>query len=193
MWACCGAAQALTWSCSWVFLPPAPAAVRAGGPPVGAAQALTWSCSRMFLPPAPAAVRAGGPPVGRSGAFHMLRGQSPPGDHVGLPCSLYRGWEGSGLLPPPHRPGFQLRLYFHLCMWVVHWGLLLRLPWRTRVCPCEGQVWRWCSCLGHRGSGSTRGSGELRLGQQAFQCSRRGWQPVLANTLQYFCLENHPL
>ena len=46
--------------------------------------------------------------------------------------------------------------YFHLCMCVVHWGLLLRLPWRTWVCPCEGQVWRWCSCLGHRGSGSTR-------------------------------------
>ena len=40
-------------------------------------------------------------------------------------------------------------------------GLLLRLPWRTWVCPCEGQVWRWCSCLGHRGSGSTRYSGEL--------------------------------
>ena len=27
--------------------------------------------------------------------------------------------------------------------------------------PCEGQVWRWCSCLGHWGSGSTRYSGEL--------------------------------
>ena len=40
-------------------------------------------------------------------------------------------------------------------MRVVHWGLLLRLPWRTWVCPCEGQVWRWCSYLGHRGSGST--------------------------------------
>ena len=58
-------------------------------------------------------------------------------------------------------PGFQLWFYFHLCMWVIHWGLLLRLPWRTWVCPCEGQVWRWCSCLGRRGSGSTRYSGEL--------------------------------
>ena len=29
------------------------------------------------------------------------------------------------------------------------------------VCPCEVQVWRWCSCLGGRGSGSTRYSGEL--------------------------------
>ena len=50
---------------------------------------------------------------------------------------------------------------FHLCMWVVHWGLLLRLPWRTWVCPWEGQVWRRCSCLGRRGSGSSRYSGEL--------------------------------
>ena len=51
--------------------------------------------------------------------------------------------------------------YFHLCRWVVHCTLLLRLHWRTWVSPSEGQVWRWCSCLGHRGSGSTRYSGEL--------------------------------
>ena len=60
-------------------------------------------------------------------------------------------------------PGFQLWFYFHLFMWVVHWGLLLRLLWRILVCPCESQVWRWCSCLGHRGSGSTRYSGELAV------------------------------
>ena len=58
-------------------------------------------------------------------------------------------------------PGFLLQFYFHLYMWIIHWGLLLRLPWRTWVCPCEGQVWRWCSCLDHRGSASTRDSGEL--------------------------------
>ena len=57
-------------------------------------------------------------------------------------------------------PGLQL-FYFHLCMWVIHWGLLLRLSWRTWVCPCEGQVWRWCSCLGQRDSGSTKYSGQL--------------------------------
>ena len=56
-------------------------------------------------------------------------------------------------------PGFQLWFYFYLCMWVVHWGLLLRLPWRTWVGPCE--VWRWCSYLGPWGSGSTKYSGEL--------------------------------
>ena len=58
-------------------------------------------------------------------------------------------------------PGFQLWFYFHLYMWVIRWSLCLRLPWRTWVCPCEGQVWRWCSCLGCRGSGSTRYSGVL--------------------------------
>ena len=52
--------------------------------------------------------------------------------------------------------GFQLWFYFHLYMWVIH-----RLPWRTWVCTCQGQVWRWCSCLGFRGSDSTRFSGEL--------------------------------
>ena len=86
-------------------------------------------------------------------------------------------------------PGFQLWFYFHLCMWVIHWSLLLGLPWRTWVCPIEGQVWRWCSCLGGRGPSSTRYSGELAgLGQQEI-CSRRVWQPVLANTLQYSHLE----
>ena len=42
----------------------------------------------------------------------------------------------------------------------VHRALLLSLPWRTWVCPNEAQVWRWHSCLVHRGSGSTRYSGE---------------------------------
>ena len=58
-------------------------------------------------------------------------------------------------------PGFQLWFYLHLCMWVIHRGLLLKLPWRTWFCPRECQVWRWYSCLGSRGPGSTRYSGEL--------------------------------
>ena len=41
--------------------------------------------------------------------------------------------------------------YFHLYMWVVHWGLLLRLPWRTWVCPSEGSMWKCCRCLGLQG------------------------------------------
>ena len=82
-------------------------------------------------------------------------------------------------------PGFQLWFYFHLCMWVIHWGLLLRLLWRTWVFPSEGQVWRWCSCLG-----SNRYSGEFEARAAGNKCSRRLWQPVLGNTLQYSCLEN---
>ena len=46
-------------------------------------------------------------------------------------------------------------------MLVVHWGLPLMLCWRTWACCCEGQVWRWCSCLGCWGPSSTRCSGEL--------------------------------
>jgi len=39
-------------------------------------------------------------------------------------------------------------------MWVIHSGLLLRLPWGAWVYPCEGQAWRWYSCLSCRGSGT---------------------------------------
>ena len=50
--------------------------------------------------------------------------------------------------------------YFHLGMWVVHWGSVLRLLWRTWVCPWRTGV-EMVRCLGCRGSGSTRYSGEL--------------------------------
>ena len=40
-------------------------------------------------------------------------------------------------------------------------GCPLGFALKDWVCPCEGQKWRWCSCLGHRVSGSTRFSGEL--------------------------------
>ena len=39
-------------------------------------------------------------------------------------------------------PGFQLWFYLHLCVWVIHRGFLLSLPWRTWVCPREDQMWR---------------------------------------------------
>ena len=111
-------------------------------------------------------------------------------DHVDLIFSLYSWWEGSGSSSLTTQPsGFQLWFYFHLCIWVIHWGLLLRLLWRTWVCPTEGQVWRWCSwwVTGVLAAPGTQGRGWL--GQQEIQCSRRVWQPVLANTLQYCCLE----
>ena len=82
--------------------------------------------------------------------------------HVDLICNLYSWWEGLGsssldTLCLDFNCGF---ISTSTCgsSTVV---LLLRLPWRTWVCPCEAQVWRWCSFLGHRGSGSTRYSGRL--------------------------------
>ena len=56
---------------------------------------------------------------------------------------------------------FQLWFYFHLYMSVVHWGLAPEASLRAWVCPGEGQMWRWCSWLGHRDSGSTRYSERL--------------------------------
>ena len=112
-------------------------------------------------------------------------------DYVDLICSLYSWWESFEYSPlSTLAAGFQLCFYFQLFMWVVHWGLLLRLPWRTWVCPCEGQVWRWCSCFDCRVLAAPGTQGSWWLGQQKIQCSRRVWQPGLANTLQYSCLEN---
>ena len=82
-------------------------------------------------------------------------------DCVDLIWSLYSWWEGFGSSSLARLSlGFNCGFIF-TCLWVVHWSLLLRLPWRTWVCRCEIQVWRWCSCLGRRGSGSTRFSREL--------------------------------
>ena len=50
--------------------------------------------------------------------------------------------------------------YFQLSMWVLHWGLFLKLPWRTWVDPvrvrCGDGAAAWIL-----GSGSTRYSGQL--------------------------------
>ena len=77
-------------------------------------------------------------------------------------------------------------------MCVIHWGLLLRLPWSTWVCPCEGQVWRWCSCWfsGVMAAPGTQWS--WWLGQEEICFFRTVWQQVLASMLQYVCLENPP-
>ena len=88
-------------------------------------------------------------------------------------------------------PGFQLWFYFHLYMWVVHWELapeaslegLGLSPVRAR---CGGSAAAWVT--GVLAAPGTQGG--WQLGQQEIWCSRRVWQPVLANTLQYSCLEN---
>ena len=68
-------------------------------------------------------------------------------------------------------------------MWVVHWGLLLRLPWKTWVCPVRA-----------RGGGGApawvAGFWQVLRGVGSYSSLEGLWQPVLTNMLQYSCLEN---
>ena len=134
------------------------------GPAVGAAQILICSYFSVFLPPMSTAIRTS--VFSFVGALNDLvyipQTQSLPSWSCGFNLQLIQLVGRFWVFFLSHTaPWFQLWFYSHLCMWLFHWGLLLRLPWRTWVCPSEGQVWRWCSCLGHRGSGSTRHSGKL--------------------------------
>ena len=112
-------------------------------------------------------------------------------DWVDLICSLYSYWESFGSFCLT-----TLSLGFH-CDFISTsmcgsstGAQLLRLPWRAWVCPCEGQVWKWRSCLGRRGSGSISYSGGLVARAAGNIVLQKGWQPVLANMCQYSCLEN---
>ena len=124
------------------------------GPAVGAAQSVIWSYSSVFLPPMSTAVRASAFSFVRAlnALFIFHRHRVCLVDHVDLICSLYKLVGRFRVFFLSYSaPGFQLWFYFHLCICVIHWGLLLRLPWRTWVCRYEGQVWRWCSCFGSQG------------------------------------------
>ena len=63
------------------------------------------------------------------------------------------------LLPQPRCPWVSNVVLFP-ALRVVHWGLLLRLPWRAWVCPMRARCGGGAAAC-HRGSGSTRCSGEL--------------------------------
>ena len=112
-------------------------------------------------------------------------------DHVYLICNLYSWWKGFGFSSLVTLPlGFNCG-FISTSAWsspgVCSWGF----PGGLGFVPVRARLWRWCSCLGHRGSGTTRYSGDLAraAGNSA---SRRVWQRVLANMLQYSHLENPP-
>ena len=133
------------------------------GPAVGAAQILTWSYSCVFLPPMSTAIRTSAFAfVGAlNGLLYIPETQSLPSWLCGFNLQLVQLVGKFWVFFHSHTAsGFLLWFYFHLCMLVVHRALLLRLPWRTWICPYEGQVWRWCSCLGPR-TGNTSYSGML--------------------------------
>ena len=134
--------------------------VLVSGPAVEAAQILTWSYSCVFLPPMSTAIRASTfSLVGTlNGLLYISSTQSLLSRSGGFNLQLVQLMGRFWVFFLSHTTAeFQLWFYFHLCMWVVHWGLAPE-AW---VCPCEGQVWRWCSCLGRRVSGSTSYSGGL--------------------------------
>ena len=150
----------LTGSHNPPHLPRMPSStVLISGPAVGAAQILIWSYSYVFLSPMSTAIRTSAFSfVGvLNDLLYIPQTQSLLSWSCRFNLQLVQLMGKFWVFFLRHTaPGFQLWFYFHLWLWVIHWGLLLRLPWRAWVCPCEGQVWRWCSCLGHRDSGSTR-------------------------------------
>ena len=112
-------------------------------------------------------------------------------DLVDLIGHLYSWWEGFGsssLAPLPL--GFNCGFISSsacgsstgVCSRGCPGGLGLT-PVRAR---CGGGAAAWVA--GALAAPGTQGS--WRLGQQEIQRSRRVWQPVLANTLQYSCLES---
>ena len=53
---------------------------------------------------------------------------------------LVRRWEGFGSSSLATCPWVSTVVYFHLCVWLIRWGLLLRLPWRTGFAPVRAGV-----------------------------------------------------
>ena len=102
------------------------------GSAVGAAQILIWSYSCVFLPPMSTIIRTSVFSfVGALNVFlYIPHTWSLPSWSCGFNLLLILLVGKFWVIFISHTAhGFQLWFYFHLCMWVIHWGLLLRLPW----------------------------------------------------------------
>ena len=132
-------------------------------PAVGAAQILIWSYSCVFLPPTSTAIRTNRFLLWElSMPFYIFhRHRVCLAGHVDLTCTLQLvGRFGSSSLATLSL-GFNCGSVSTSTCGSSTGVWLLRLPWRAWVCCCEGQEWKWCSCLVQRGSGSTSYSGVL--------------------------------
>ena len=166
------------------------------GPAVGEAQGLIWSYSSVFLPPMSTAVRTDVfSLVGALSDLYMFhRHRVCLVDHMDLICSLY-GWrEGFGsfslaTLPLGLNCGFISTSACESSPGVCFWGC----PGGPGLAPvragCGGGAAAWVAGV----LAAPGAQGGWRQGQQKIWCARRAWQPVLANTLQYSCLENPSL
>ena len=104
--------------------------------------------------------------------------------HVDLIFSLYSWWEGFGsssldTLPLGFNRGLFPLLHVGCPLGFCSWGC----PGGLGSAPVRARD-------GHGAAAWLAGVLEACLGQQEIQCSRRIWQPALANTLQYSCLES---
>jgi len=106
--------------------------------------------------------------------FYIVHRQNLSSGSCGLNLQLVQLVGRFGIFFLSHTtPGFQLWFHFHLCMWVIHWGLHLRLPWRSWVSPvrarCVGGAASWVAeVLEAPGS-----QGSWWLEHQEIKCSRR--------------------
>ena len=144
-WATAVKVLSLAWCHSPPHLPRMPSnTVLNSGPAVGASQILICSYSCVFLPPMYTALRASVFSfVGALSALLYIPQTVCLVDPVDLICSLYSWWGGFGSYSLATRPlFFNCNFYLYLYILVVPWSLLLMLPWRAWVGPCEGQVWR---------------------------------------------------
>ena len=112
-------------------------------------------------------------------------------DCVDLICSLYSWWESFGssslaTLPLGFNRGFISSSACVLSTVVCSWGCTGGLGFAPVRARCGGGAAAWVA--GVLAAPGTQGG--WRLGQQEIYHSRRVWQPVLTNMLQYSCLEN---
>ena len=134
-WVSVDGALSLAGSHSLPCLPRMPSKTAlVSGPVVGAAQTLIWSYSCVFLPPMSTVVKTS--VLSFVGGLNVLlyfpQTQSLPSWLCEFNLQLLQLVERFCVFFLSHTaPGFQLWFYLHLCMWIIHWYLLLRLPWRN--------------------------------------------------------------
>ena len=112
-------------------------------------------------------------------------------DCVDLICSLYSWWEGFGssflaILPLGFNCGFISTSACGSSTGVCSWGCPGGLGFAPVKARCGGGAAAWVA--GFLAAPGTQGIWWLE--QQEIYCSRRVWPSVLANMLQYSCLEN---
>ena len=140
------------------------------GPAVGAAQILIWSHSSVFLPPVSTAIRARALSFTRalSDLSYIPWTQTLPSRSCGFNRQFVQLVGRFWVVFLSHTaPGSQLWFYFHLCMWVVHWGLPLGCPGGLGFAPVRpgvevGQLLGSQGLRQHQALGGVSGSGSRK-------------------------------